>query len=61
MVELGPDGDVADDHRLGVDERFRVDGGDEVSELVDGHGPTLRHGPPTAAKVGRPAGGPAPT
>src|SRR5580704_279191 len=40
---LGPDGDVADDHRLGVDVRVGVDGGDEVSESVDGHRVTLRH------------------
>ena len=40
---LGADGDVADDHGVGVDVRLGVDGGDEVFESVDGHGPTLWH------------------
>ena len=39
---LGSDGDVAEDHRVGVDERQRVDAGGQVTESVDGHGVTLR-------------------
>ena len=36
---LGADGDVADHHRVGVDVGGRVDGGLDVAERVDRHGP----------------------
>ena len=38
-----PQDDVADDHRFGVDIGIGIDGRNEISQLVDGHHPTLRH------------------
>ena len=53
---LRSDGHITDDHGVRMDVGLGVDGGDEISELVDGHRPTLRQ-PGERQPTGRPTRG----